>query len=193
MNSDDNKQDDVIIEPLSNSHDDEDSDDSVVAEENTNSLIRSLRERLGKCESEKTEYLTGWQRAKADNINARKREEESRKEFSKYANENLIHELIPTLESYNMALANKDTWEKVDKTWRVGIEYIFSQLKKTLEQNGLIELDPIGENYDAMRDESVRHDKTDDKSKSGKITEVISKGYSLNGKVIKPPKVAVGE
>jgi molecular chaperone GrpE len=200
MKDDNINEDNVVVEPINtktkaNSSDDTetDLDDSVVAEENMSDIIKRLREKLKKCETEKQEYLTGWQRAKADNINARKREEESRKEYSKFANENLIHDLIPVLESYNSALANKDAWDKIDKTWRTGIEYIFNQLKKALESNGLTEMSPLGESFDASRDEATSHEKVSDPKLSGKIIAVISKGYSLNGKIVRPPKVVVGE
>src|SRR5207244_2477593 len=109
------QEDDVIAENL---------DDSVVAEENAAEAIKKLRERLKKAEAEKQEYLTGWQRAKADLVNARKRDEEDLKEFVRFANERLIEGLIPVLESFDMAMGNKEAWEKADKNWRVGVEYI---------------------------------------------------------------------
>lgn len=69
-------------------------DDSVVAEESSVDTIKKLREKLKKSEVERLEYLTGWQRAKADLINARKRDEADHKEFIKFANERLIDGLI---------------------------------------------------------------------------------------------------
>ena len=74
-------------------------DDSVVAEENAADAVKKLREKLKRSEAERMEYLTGWQRAKADLINARKRDEADRAEFIKFANERLIDGLIPVLES----------------------------------------------------------------------------------------------
>lgn len=167
---------------------DENLDDSVVAEENAGETIKKLREKLKKTLEEKQEYLTGWQKAKAEFINARKRDEESQKEFIKYANENLICELFPVLDSFNMAMGNKETWERVDKNWRMGVEYIANQLKKVLEDHGLMEINPIGKTFDPLRDEAI-----EDGKESNIITTVISKGYSLNGKILKAPKVKVGE
>ncbi len=164
-------------------------DDSVVAEESAQEAIKNLREKLKKAIEEKQEYLTGWQKAKADFINARKRDEESQKEFIKYSNEGMITELIPVLDSFNMAMGNKEVWEKVDKNWRMGVEYIANQLKKTLEDHGLKEIDPIGQKFDPMRDEAVEYIS----GEQDKIVEVIQKGYSLNGKIIKAPRVKVGE
>jgi molecular chaperone GrpE len=176
------KEDDVKIEA------DENLDDSVVAEEHAQEAIKKLRERLKKAEAERQEYLTGWQKAKADYINAKKREEEDKKDFVRFANENLVAELLPVLDSFNMAMGNKEVWEKVDKNWRTGVEYIFNQLKKVLEEHGLKEIDPIGQKFDPMRDEAL-----EDGKESDLITTVVSKGYSLNGKIVKAPKVKVGE
>ncbi len=170
-----------------------DLDDSVVAEENSAEAVKKLREKLKKSEAEKQEYLTGWQRAKADMVNARKRDEAERAEFTKYANERLIDGLIPVLESFELAMGNKEAWGKVDKNWRIGVEYIYSQLKKALSDSGLEEIDPIGKAFDHNRDEAAEYVPVDKESDHHKIIAVIQKGYSLNGRPMRPPKVKVGE
>lgn len=189
MNKDENE---IVIEPENNGQSSE-LDDSVVAEENALEMVKKLKEKLKKAEEEKTEYLTGWQRAKADLVNARKRDEADRQEFMKFANERLIEGLIPVLESFDMAMSNKESWEKVDKNWRVGVEYIYSQLKKVLADSGLEEVDPIGQKFDVNRDEASEYIKTNNKDEDHKILAVVQKGYNLNGKSLRPPKVKVGE
>ena len=84
--------------------------------------IRELREKLKECTREKQANLDGWQRTKADFVNFKKRDEESKGEFLKFAREELIIDLMPVLESFHMAFANKAAWEKVDPTWRNGVE-----------------------------------------------------------------------
>ena len=168
-------------------------DDSVVAEESAAETIKKLREKLKKATEEKQEYLTGWQRARADLINARKRDEEDRKEFTKFANERLIDGLIPVLDSFEMAMNNKEAWEKADKNWRTGVEYILGQLKKALNDAGLEEVDPVGKSFDASRDEAAEYVPVDNESEHHKIISVTQKGYTLNGKPMRPPKVRVGE
>ena len=168
-------------------------DDSVVSEEHAAETIKKLREKLKKATEEKQEYLTGWQRAKADLINARKRDEEDRKEFTKFANERLIDGLIPVLDSFEMAMGNKEAWEKADKNWRTGVEYILGQLKKALNDAGLEEVNPIGQKFDAYRDEAAEYVPVDNESDHHKILAVIQKGYVLNGRPMRPPKVRVGE
>jgi molecular chaperone GrpE len=148
---------------------------------------------LEKIKAERDEYLAGWQRAKADFANAKKRMDESMKEYRAMANEGLIEELLPVLQSFEMAFANKEAWEKADKNWRSGIEYIYAQLKGVVEQNGLKEINPIDQTFDPMMHEAVSFEKNGDTSKAGKILKVVEKGYMLGSKLIKPPKVVVSE
>jgi molecular chaperone GrpE len=187
MNTDENNKDDVVVES------DDTLDDSVIAEENMSETIKKLRAKLKESQANAQEYLTGWQRTKADMVNARKRDEEERKEFIKFSNERLIESLVPVLESFDMAMANKETWEKVDKNWRVGVEYIYSQLKKTLSDAGLKEINPVGLKFDPVRDEASEYVPVESEKDDHVITQVIQKGYSLNGKQMRPPKVKVGE
>lgn len=168
-------------------------DDSVLADESSLETIKKLREKLKAVEAEKVEYLTGWQRAKADFINARKRDEEDKRAFAKRATEDLIVELVPVLQSFESAMANKEAWGKVDKNWRVGVEYIAGQLKKALVEHGLTEIDPIGKEFDPSRDEAIEHVSVTDKKQHNIVVEVLQKGYELNGTVIRAPRVKVGE
>jgi len=177
-----NDENDIKIEA------DENLDDSVIAEENAIDTIKSLKEKLKKAIAEKQEYLNGWQKDKAEFLNARKRDQEAQKDFARFSNENLISELIPVLDSFSIAIGNKESWEKVDKNWRIGVEYIANQLVKTLGEFGLKEIDPIGQKFDPMRDEAIEDGKDSDM-----VTTVVQKGYELNGKVLKAPKVKIGE
>lgn len=158
-----------------------------------NQAVDDLKEKLSSCLKEKQEYLDGWQRDKAEFINARKRDAEDQMRFRKYASENLVGELLPVLESFNMAFGNKEVWEKVDKNWRNGVEYIANQLKGVLEGNGLKELDPFGAKFDPMMHEAVEFEEVSDESKNQIITAVIHKGYMFYDRVLKAPKVKVAE
>ncbi len=168
-------------------------DDSVVAEENALETIKKLREKLKIVDKEKQEYLTGWQLAKADFINARKRDEADRAAFVKFANEQLFFDLIPVLEHWDMALSHRESWEKADKNWRVGVESIFAQLKKALADNGLVEMNPVGEKFDHAKHEAISYEPVPDEGKDHVILEVVQKGYILNEKILKAAKVKVGE
>ena len=148
---------------------------------------------LEKVTAERNEYLNGWQRAKADFANAKKQHETALKECRTMANEGLIEEILPVLQSFEMAFGNREAWEKVDKNWRAGVEYIYTQLKTVVEQNGLEAVSPLGLIFDPMLHEAVRFEITDDAKKANTVSAVIEKGYKLGGKLIKPAKVVVWE
>jgi len=137
--------------------------------------------------------LDGWQRARAEFVNAKKRADEELREQKKYAAANVVEDLIPVLQSFDMAMGNTATWNAVDKNWRVGIEYIYSQLLAVLASHGVEEINPIGKSYDAIRDEAVETMPVAEKEQDGKVIQVVQKGYSLAGKVIVAPRVKVGE
>ena len=183
-----------------NSADPQDIDNDVVFEETEEAQadlpakIKKLRDKLLACEKEKSEYLDGWQRSKADFINYKKDQEKSNRDFIKFANLGLIEDLIPVLDSFEMAFSNKEAWEKADKNWRVGVEYIHSQLHSILERNHLKSISPkVGDDYNHVEHEAIESVPVSDPKQDHKIVEVVSKGYSLNERVIKPARVKVGE
>jgi len=181
----------------STAQDDAQNDDVTFEEDEDNAspkdALKKLREKLAVAVEEKQKYLDGWQRDKAEFINARKRDEEDKKQLLKYAEANLISELIPALDAFDMAMANKEAWEKADKNWRNGIEYIHSQILNTLQNHGLTKIDPKGELFDPTHHHSVSVIETGRKDEDGKVMEVVGYGYSLNGKVIREPQVRVGQ
>jgi molecular chaperone GrpE len=109
------------------------------------------------------------------------------------ANEGLIEELIPTLQAFEMAFANKEAWEKVDKNWRVGVEFIYNKLKDTLVANGVREINPVGKFFDSKEHEAIKHESVEKESDAHKIISVVEKGYALGPKILRPAKVVVGD
>jgi len=170
--------------------------EEVVSEEdeNTPQLLSKLREKIKKLEAEKQENQNGWQRERADFVNYKKRSEEEKKEFIRFANEALISDIIPVLESFEMAFSNKKVWESLPEEWRKGVEYIHSQLLNTLKGRGLEELNPPkGEKFDPSIHIAESSSSTFDKKEDNVIIQVVKKGYRLNGKTIIPPRVVVAE
>lgn len=161
---------------------DADLDDSVVAEEAQGETIKKLREKLKIAEAKAKEYLDGWQRAQADFANLRRRDEEAKQEFLKFAKASLVEELIPVLDSFNIALSQGHS----------DLEPLLNQLFSVLKSNGLEELDPQGEVFDPRLHEAVSSEPTDEPERDQKILKVLQKGYALSGKIIRPAKVIIG-
>lgn len=174
--SDSNSKDNIVF-------DDSNLDDSVVAEEAQGETIKKLREKLKAAEEKVKENMDGWQRAQADFVNVRKRDEEAKGEFLKFANASLMIELLPILDGLSLAVAHGDK----------GVEAIYNLLLKTLKQNGLEESNPVGEMFDPSLHEAVGMIKTEKKEDDHKILEVLQKGYILSGKSLRPAKVRIGE
>jgi molecular chaperone GrpE len=169
-----------------------DLDDSVIAEEHQGDTIKKLKEKLKVCEAERSEYLTGWQRTKADFVNLRKKDEELKSDFIKFAKEGVLSDLIPVLDSFDLAMQNTSVWEKVDKDWRQGIESIYTQLQSIMTTHGIAKISPLGETFDPAFHEAVQTIPVEDKAKDNIVVTVLQAGYSLGGKSIRPAKVAVG-
>ncbi|MCK5022104.1 MAG: nucleotide exchange factor GrpE [Candidatus Pacebacteria bacterium] len=173
-------------------------DDIIIEseEEEQNSFgdnaTKKLREKLKKCTEEKQEYLSGWQRSKADLINARKEFGEEKLKLSKFANSDLILQIIPTLDSFEMALGSEKD-ESVLQEWIKGFEHIYSQLLSILEINGVQQINPLNEKFDPNLHTSIEVIEVDNSKDVNIILEVIQKGYMLNEKVIREAKVKVGE
>ena len=110
--------------------------------------IKKLRQKIKVLEEKSQEYLTGWQRERADAINLKKRLEEEKRDFAKFAKEDIATELMSVLDSFESAFKNKEVWEKVDKNWRIGIEHIHNQLISVLSNHGISIISPLGEIFD---------------------------------------------
>jgi molecular chaperone GrpE len=197
MKDEDKKEPEVDTDPGDDSRDE--TIDDVVFEDNTEvtgadyaQKVAKLKARIKELEKKNAELLDSWQRDKAEFVNTRKRDEDGKKEFLKFAKADIIAEIIPVLDSFDSAFKNRDAWEKVEKNWRTGVEYINSQLHNILAQHGLKVINPIGETYDPKRDDAVETVKVQDESDNDKILEVAQIGYELNGKEIRAPKVKIG-
>ena len=129
--------------------------------------IKKLREKIKKLESEKQEYLDLSQRTRADYANFKKEVDQGRLMERKLATKRLIESLLPVLDAYDMAKGNTEAWEKVDQNWRVGIEYIFGQLRTVLENEGVVQFGKIGEIFDPNLHESMENVPVTDEQENG--------------------------
>ncbi len=141
-----------------------------------------LEELQKKCD----EYLNGWKRAKADFINYQKDEQKRLHEFSQFANEALLQNLIVVLDSFNLALAAAENPDK-------GLFIIRAQLEDVLKKHGLQPISAkIGDAFSPELHEAIAEINTSangDVATTNTIAEIMETGYTLNGKVVRPSKV----
>lgn len=151
-------------------------------DKNIESKIKKIKDKLKKCQKEKEEYLNGWQRAKADFINARKEEEKKREEFIKFSNQMLMTDILPVLDSFELAIENSK-----DK----GFTLIRSQLSDVLEKYGIEEIKSEQEKFNPNLHEVI--EEVESEQESGIIIESVQKGYKLNNKTLRPAKVKISK
>jgi len=159
----------------------------------TKDVAKKLREDLKVCRKEKEEYLTGWQRAKADYINLQKELDLVRFNISILTKEKMIIKLLPALDSFEMAFANKEHWEKIDKDWQNGITSIYQQFIFGLANSGIEKIEEIGVPFDPNIHQSINIIETNDESKDHTVEKVLQVGYKIGNRVIRPAKVTIFE
>ncbi len=162
-------------------------------EEDLKKTLKKLRADLKQAKKEKEEYLLGWQKERADFANYKKDEDARRKQLGEIMEERILSRFLSVLDSFNMAFANKEAWEKVDPNWRKGVEYIYSQMNSIFEEYGVREVGKVGEPFDPALHHSLESVPTDKKEDDHKISQIIQKGYKAGTKVLRPAGVNVWE
>ena len=106
----------------------------------------------------------------------------------RYRSEGFLSSLIPALDSFHIALEATPNGEEA-KNYRVGFQYIYNQIKATLEREGVSEIAPKpGESYDSASMHAVE---LVEGGEEGKVARVLAKGYRLYDKMIRPAMVSV--
>ncbi len=150
--------------------------------------LEELKLKLAECEKIRDEYLDGWKRAKADFINYKKEEALRFSDFAKFANEEIIKELISVMDSFDLGLV----MIKDDEHSRKGMVMIRNQFEDLLRKYGLEKIHvSIGENFNPSFHEAVAEAESDKPFQT--VVEEIEKGYILNGKVIRPSRVKLSK
>ena len=169
-------------------------------EEDLKKTLKKFRADLKACKKENyeinttsIEYLTGWQKERAEFINYKKQEEDRKANFSEAMREHILTRFLTVIDSFNVAFANKEAWNKVDENWRKGVEHIYNQMNMIFEEYGVKPMGEVGENFDPNIHESVEMIPTDKKDEDHKVSEVIQKGYKLGDRVIRPARVNLYE
>ncbi len=154
--------------------------------------IKKLKQDLKACQKEKQDNLLGWQRAQADYVNLKNETEKKRLETAKFASERVIIDLLPVLDSFQMAFSDQEAWNNTPENWRLGIEYIHNQLENILTDHGLKKINALGQDFNPNEHESAGTIKTDKKEEDHKVLEIIKNGFIFRGKIIRPALVKIG-
>ena len=137
---------------------------------------------------EKEKYL----RLFAEFENYKKRTSKERIELYKTANQEVINDLIPILDDFNRA--NQQIEKESGSVDQEGFQLIFNKFNETLKNSGLNPTEAkIGDEFDAELHEAITQIPAPNKDKIGKIIDIIEVGYQLGDRIIRYPKVVVGQ
>ena len=178
---------DVVKEDIKDTEAEQTVEESAADDQKDDEKAEAAEEKKEEKEAEPEEdgdakYL----RLMADFQNYKKRVEKEKKDLYSYANEKLVTELLAVLDNFERALAHEDSGDG----FKEGMEMIFKQLMDVLEKSGLAEIAALGEDFDPNFHNAVMTEETEE-YESGKVSGVLQKGYTLNGKVIRPSMVKV--
>lgn len=149
----------------------------------------SLEEQLEAAEAKAAEYLDGWQRARAEFANAKKRLEKSRVEARRNATVEVIGKILPILDDFERALENVPE-EIAGDSWFEGIALIDRKLHDILKSENIERIETVGRSFDPNLHEAVLQEESDE-YESGTVIKELQSGYRLDERVIRPAMVIV--
>jgi len=139
-----------------------------------------------------TEMQDKYLRLSAEFDNYRKRTLREKIEMTKMAGESVLQSILPVIDDFDRAMVSINETDDCNAV-KEGISLIYSKLSDFLRQNGVKEMEVLNSPFDSDMQEAVTNVPVADESMKGKVVHVIQKGYVMNEKVIRFPKVVVGE
>lgn len=151
--------------------------------------VDELKERAAKADENWERLL----RTTADFDNFRKRAAREKQDAIKFANEGLLQKLVPVLDNFDMALAaaQNDQSEAAQSLLK-GINMIYQQMKNSLLEAGLEEIDAAGKVFDPNFHEAVSQKETTE-APEGQVVQQLRKGYKLRDRLLRPASVVVAK
>ena len=172
---------------MAKSNSDKDKKSTAKKKTNQDNLQVKIDELSSSVEKEKNQFL----RLFAEFENYKKRTSKERLELFKTASQDLVTALLPVLDDFERALAEIKKSERNDQLQ--GIELIYNKLFDILQNQGLTKLEVNeGDGFDAELHEAITQIPAPKEKLKGKVIDVVGTGYKLGEKIIRYPKVVVG-
>ncbi|CAG0957685.1 Protein GrpE [Gammaproteobacteria bacterium] len=155
-------------------------------------LFKDLMEQLKQAKAEAAENLDGWQRARAEFANYKRRTDAERIELSTTAGANVLTRVLPIVDDFDRAAATLPEDLK-DQPWVNGVMLVHRKLTSLLEQSNVkpIVIGP-GDAFDPNLHEAITHEESAD-IESGHIIGEVTRGYTLGDRVLRPAMVRVAK
>jgi molecular chaperone GrpE len=148
--------------------------------------------KIAEIEKSLAEMTDKYLRLSAEFDNYRKRTLREKMELIKTAGESVMQNILPVIDDFERAMKSIEQGMDFEAT-KEGILLIYNKFKDFFKQNGIKEIDALGELFNTDLHEAVTKVPAPSEDQKGKIIDVIQKGYYLNDKVIRFAKVVVGE
>lgn len=160
--------------------------------ETENQEALKLSEELSTLNEKLKELQDKYLRLSAEFDNYRKRTLKEKSEMIRNASEDLIVKIIPFVDDIERGLNAVNTSQDLEAV-KLGMNLIYSRFNDFLQQNGVKEIEALNQDFNTDFHEAVTKVQTSDENQKGKVVDIIVKGYQLYDKVIRYPKVVVGE
>ena len=151
--------------------------------------VEKLQSELAECQAKSGEYLEGWQRARAEFANYKKRVDRDQSQVYQTAAGNILKRYLEVLDDLERALKNRPK-EGEGAAWSNGIELIYRKLQTILENEGVVSMDAQGKIFDPTLHEAISSEDSAE-HESGEVIEVLQNGYLLGERVLRPALVRV--
>jgi molecular chaperone GrpE len=149
----------------------------------------TLDAQLTEAKAKADEYLDGWQRARAEFANYRKRADREREEAYQNAAVETLRKIIPIIDDFDRAVSNVPP-DRADDEIIKGFSLIHRKLASLLETTGIKIINPVGEEFNPAFHEAIGREESSNVP-SGHVSTVLQKGYVYGDKVLRPALVRI--
>lgn len=159
------------------------------AEEKAVDELAALREELACTKKRETDYLDGWQRSRAELINARKRFQREQEQAYGAAQAEVLARLLPIVDDLERAFETLP-FNLSGLTWIQGVLLIQRKLQLLLEQASVVPIEAEGKEFDPLFHQAVTHEPSPTVP-AGQVMAELQKGYRMGDRVLRPAMVRV--
>lgn len=151
--------------------------------------LAALGQELEKVKAKEAEYLDGWQRARAELANARKRFQREQEQAYANAKADVLARLLPIVDDFGRAFETLPH-NLSGLTWIEGMALIQHKLHALLQQDGVAPIEAVGQEFDPFLHQAITHEPSDTVAVGHVISE-LQKGYKMGDRVLRPSMVRV--
>ena len=150
-------------------------------------------EQIKKLQEENKQLTDKIKLTQAELINYRKRKDEEVQTLLKYANVDIVSEILNVVDNFERAITHANDSENAElKKYNDGINMIYTNLKSILNKFGVEEINRVGEVFNPNEEQALLTDSVEDKEDEV-VLEVLQKGYKLKDRVIRPASVKINQ